>query len=119
MELTIKGTPEEIKSVLQAIGGSKEHSEIRMPEYEKSRESLESKFQKLDQAANCALKKANSNYNLIVQSIASKCSKSSNEIKQYQLNTKLGNCRVVLDDETAIFTETKNDNIRSLLLKRA
>lgn len=25
MELTIKGTPEEIKSVLQAIGGSKEH----------------------------------------------------------------------------------------------
>ncbi|WP_165860604.1 hypothetical protein [Lactiplantibacillus pentosus] len=25
MELTIKGTPEEIKSVLQAISGSKEH----------------------------------------------------------------------------------------------
>ncbi len=25
MELTIKGTPAEIKSVLQAIGGSKEH----------------------------------------------------------------------------------------------
>lgn len=39
MELTIKGTPEEIKSVLQAIGGSKEHGEIRMPEYEKSIES--------------------------------------------------------------------------------
>ncbi|MCG5036292.1 hypothetical protein MAA39_07150 [Lactiplantibacillus plantarum] len=35
MELIIKGTPEEIKSVLQAIGGSKEHGEIRMPEYEK------------------------------------------------------------------------------------
>lgn len=116
MELTIKGTPAEIKSVLQAIDGSKEHGEIKMPEYEKS---LESKFQKLDQTANCALKKANSNYSLIVQSIASKCSKSSNEIKQYQLNTKLGNCRVVSDDETAIFTETKNDNIRSLFLKRA
>lgn len=25
MKLTIKGTPEEIKNVLQAIGGSKEH----------------------------------------------------------------------------------------------
>ncbi|MGA3418484.1 hypothetical protein [Lactiplantibacillus plantarum] len=115
MELTIKGTPEEIKSVLQAIGGSKEYSNQIVSRIE----SLESKFQKLDQTANCALKKANSNYNLIVQSIASKCSKSSNEIKQYQLNTKLGNCRVVSDDETAIFTETKNDNIRSLLLKRA
>lgn len=115
MELTIKGTPEEIKSVLRAIGGSKEHSNQIVSRIE----SLESKFQKLDQATNCASRKANSNYNLIVQSIASKCSKSSNEIKQYQLNTKLGNCRVVLDDEMAIFTETKNDNIRSLLLKRA
>ncbi|MCW1909891.1 hypothetical protein N7X57_05460 [Lactiplantibacillus paraplantarum] len=115
MELTIKGTPEEIKSVLQAIGGSKEHSNQIVSRIE----SLESKFQKLDQIANCTLKKANSNYNLIVQSIASSCSKSSNEVKQYQLNTKLGNCRVVLDDETAIFTETKNDNIRSLFLKRA
>ncbi|MCG0747378.1 hypothetical protein IMAU60057_01071 [Lactiplantibacillus plantarum] len=115
MELTIKGTPEEIKSVLQAIVGSKEHSNQIVSRIE----SLESKFQKLDQTANCTLKKANSNYNLIVQSIASSCSKSSNEVKQYQLNTKLGNCRVVLDDETAIFTETKNDNIRSLFLKRA
>jgi len=28
MKLTIKGKPEEIKNVLQAIGSSKEHSEI-------------------------------------------------------------------------------------------
>ncbi|BEI53646.1 hypothetical protein [Lactiplantibacillus plantarum] len=65
MELTIKGTPEEIKSVLQAIDGSKEHSNQIVSRVE----SLESKFQKLDQTANCALKKANSNYSLIVQSM--------------------------------------------------
>ncbi|BEI54956.1 hypothetical protein AWA2045_30870 (plasmid) [Lactiplantibacillus plantarum] len=51
--------------MLQAIDGSKEHSNQIVSRVE----SLESKFQKLDQTANCALKKANSNYSLIVQSM--------------------------------------------------
>jgi hypothetical protein len=69
MKLTIEGTPREIKNVLQAIGGSKEHKEITA-QIKTLQTSLTSAFASISDAKETAdevLAKAEQNHDLIIQ----------------------------------------------------